>query len=57
MTAEATAHQSMDDTAAPGIGSDASPAQSDAVTAPLFMASLGVRWRDLDAFNHVNTPK
>jgi acyl-CoA thioester hydrolase len=22
--------------------------------APLFIASLGVRWRDLDAFNHVN---
>ncbi|MGB3462131.1 MAG: thioesterase family protein [Rhodanobacter lindaniclasticus] len=22
--------------------------------APLFVASLGVRWRDLDAFNHVN---
>ena len=21
---------------------------------PLFVASLGVRWRDLDAFNHVN---
>jgi len=23
-------------------------------TKPLFVASLGVRWRDLDAFNHVN---
>ena len=22
--------------------------------APLFVASIGVRWRDLDAFNHVN---
>ena len=22
--------------------------------APLFVATLGVRWRDLDAFNHVN---
>jgi acyl-CoA thioester hydrolase len=22
--------------------------------APLFVAALGVRWRDLDAFNHVN---
>jgi len=21
---------------------------------PLFVASIGVRWRDLDAFNHVN---
>jgi acyl-CoA thioester hydrolase len=25
-----------------------------AVDAPLFVARLGVRWRDLDAFNHVN---
>ena len=25
-----------------------------ATDAPLFVASLGVRWRDLDAFNHVN---
>lgn len=25
-----------------------------ALDAPLFVASLGVRWRDLDAFNHVN---
>ena len=24
------------------------------IDAPLFIASLGVRWRDLDAFNHVN---
>ena len=54
MTTEATVHPSMADTAGPGIGGDASPAQSDAVTAPLFVASLGVRWRDLDAFNHVN---
>jgi acyl-CoA thioester hydrolase len=27
---------------------------SGASDAPLFVASLGVRWRDLDAFNHVN---
>ncbi|HEY0196912.1 MAG TPA: thioesterase family protein, partial [Rhodanobacter sp.] len=25
-----------------------------ASNAPLFVATLGVRWRDLDAFNHVN---
>jgi acyl-CoA thioester hydrolase len=33
-----------------------SPAESDApaMSQPLFVASLGVRWRDLDAFNHVN---
>ncbi|MHB1056264.1 MAG: acyl-CoA thioesterase [Rhodanobacter sp.] len=28
--------------------------ETDASGAPLFVASLGVRWRDLDAFNHVN---
>lgn len=27
---------------------------SPATDRPLFVASLGVRWRDLDAFNHVN---
>jgi acyl-CoA thioester hydrolase len=27
---------------------------SPEANAPLFVASLGVRWRDLDAFNHVN---
>lgn len=26
----------------------------ETIPAPLFVASLGVRWRDLDAFNHVN---
>ncbi|MEO8809044.1 MAG: thioesterase family protein [Rhodanobacter sp.] len=26
----------------------------EAIDAPLFVATLGVRWRDLDAFNHVN---
>jgi acyl-CoA thioester hydrolase len=30
--------------------SDASPDHEP----PLFVATLGVRWRDLDAFNHVN---
>ncbi|MBP1472855.1 acyl-CoA thioesterase [Frateuria sp. MAH-13] len=32
------------------------PAETGApvVSAPLFTASLPVRWRDLDAFNHVN---
>lgn len=26
----------------------------EATPGPLFVASIGVRWRDLDAFNHVN---
>ncbi|WP_158886363.1 thioesterase family protein [Rhodanobacter sp. L36] len=26
----------------------------DTIAKPLFVASLSVRWRDLDAFNHVN---
>ncbi|AIF48905.1 acyl-CoA thioesterase [Dyella japonica] len=26
----------------------------EAATGPLFVAPIGVRWRDLDAFNHVN---
>lgn len=30
---------------------DTAPPAADT---PLFVASLGVRWRDLDAFNHVN---
>ena len=34
------------------------PADSSAAVAttdaPLFVATLGVRWRDMDAFNHVN---
>lgn len=29
-------------------------AETPAATQPLFVATLGVRWRDLDAFNHVN---
>jgi len=37
-----------------GAGNDASPTQHDVAAAPLFVAPLGVRWRDLDAFNHVN---
>ncbi|EIM01446.1 MULTISPECIES: acyl-CoA thioesterase [Rhodanobacter] len=33
----------------------ASTAAAEAETGkPLYVASLGVRWRDLDAFNHVN---
>lgn len=28
--------------------------ETGATDTPLFVASLGVRWRDLDAFNHVN---
>ncbi|WP_199100688.1 thioesterase family protein [Dyella sp. ASV21] len=27
---------------------------ADTLSQPLFAASIGVRWRDLDAFNHVN---
>ncbi len=27
---------------------------ADANDTPLFVATIGVRWRDLDAFNHVN---
>ena len=27
---------------------------SEATNTPLFVAPIGVRWRDLDAFNHVN---
>jgi acyl-CoA thioester hydrolase len=44
----------------PGTDSDAAvmhplaPATSHTTGAPLFVAALTVRWRDLDAFNHVN---
>jgi len=31
-----------------------SAAAVDAATAPIFVAPITVRWRDLDAFNHVN---
>jgi acyl-CoA thioester hydrolase len=31
-----------------------SPSHAAAPGEPLFVATLGVRWRDLDAFNHVN---
>lgn len=34
--------------------SDIAGTETGASDAPLFVASLGVRWRDLDAFNHVN---
>lgn len=33
---------------------DAPPEPPVAGAAPLFTAAIGVRWRDLDAFNHVN---
>ena len=39
------------------MSSDASDAQASTAAAAfrrLFVASIGVRWRDLDAFNHVN---
>ncbi|MEO9078667.1 MAG: thioesterase family protein [Rhodanobacter sp.] len=37
-------------------GIDETPKEHEqpAVATPLFIASLDVRWRDLDAFNHVN---
>lgn len=41
-TATATAHQPK------------AAARESTASAPLFVATLGVRWRDLDAFNHVN---
>jgi acyl-CoA thioester hydrolase len=34
--------------------SAANAASASAVSSPLFVASISVRWRDLDAFNHVN---
>jgi acyl-CoA thioester hydrolase len=37
--------------ASPDAGETMPKAEPDT---PLFVASLGVRWRDLDAFNHVN---
>jgi acyl-CoA thioester hydrolase len=54
MTAGASKHQHVVDTASGGAGDDASSTQQDAVAALLFEASIEVRWRDLDAFNHVN---
>jgi len=33
---------------------DSASAAGAAEAQPLFTASIGVRWRDLDAFNHVN---
>ncbi|HWX67088.1 MAG TPA: thioesterase family protein [Rhodanobacter sp.] len=36
------------------VSHDAGTATPTEIGAPLFVASLGVRWRDLDAFNHVN---
>ena len=33
---------------------ESTPAAPAAEVQPLFVASIGVRWRDLDAFNHVN---
>ncbi len=49
---------STTDTAAPARRrkSAAEPAPEATATpaGPLFVASIGVRWRDLDAFNHVN---
>ena len=43
-------------TATPAIetAASANAAEPIAVPAPLFVAELAARWRDLDAFNHVN---
>jgi len=38
----------------PAVGSGTAAAQQDTALAPLFVATIEVRWRDLDAFNHVN---
>ena len=54
MTAGASNQQHVVGTTAEGAGNDASSTQQDSAVAPLFVASLEVRWRDLDAFNHVN---
>lgn len=40
--------------AAPATELDNSPPGEQAEPRPLFVAHLDVRWRDLDAFNHVN---
>ncbi|WP_447735732.1 acyl-CoA thioesterase [Rhodanobacter soli] len=39
---------------APVVNEAAGAAPKTDSNAPLFVASIGVRWRDLDAFNHVN---
>ncbi len=54
MTAGASNQQHVVGTTAEGAGNDASSTQPDSAVAPLFVASIEVRWRDLDAFNHVN---
>ena len=54
MTAGASNQQHVVGPTAEGAGNDASSTQQDSAVAPLFVASIEVRWRDLDAFNHVN---
>jgi acyl-CoA thioester hydrolase len=54
MTAAASNQQHVVGTTAEGAGNDVSSTQQDSAVARLFVASLEVRWRDLDAFNHVN---
>jgi acyl-CoA thioester hydrolase len=54
MTAGASKQQHVVDTTSAGADNHASSTHQDAVAAPLFEASIEVRWRDLDAFNHVN---
>jgi acyl-CoA thioester hydrolase len=42
------------ETVARKVEKQAETATPSSERAPLFVASIGVRWRDLDAFNHVN---
>ena len=46
--------QSVNEPSANGISVRETETVRAGIDAPLFVASLGVRWRDLDAFNHVN---
>lgn len=48
----ATAENAQRFTDAAQLSAKAKPQQSTSL--PLFSATIGVRWRDLDAFNHVN---
>jgi acyl-CoA thioester hydrolase len=54
MTTGTSEQPHVADIAAADASNDASSTQQDSVLAPLFVASIEVRWRDLDAFNHVN---
>jgi acyl-CoA thioester hydrolase len=55
MTTGTSEQPHVADIAVADASNDASSTQhDDIVTAPLFVASIEVRWRDLDTFNHVN---